>query len=117
VANIQARLKMAAVVARMQHQRLPVQYRVLDTPTCREQAFGGQPLTLGFGLQLTALQPPQQKAHLLKVHQAARVVQGLGQVLALLFTLAATAARQCFKLLERINNVAVAVLVRLVQMV
>jgi hypothetical protein len=68
-------------------------------------------------LQLTALQPPQQKAHLLKVHQAARVVQGLGQVLALLFTLAATAAHQYCKHQPQTSNVAVAVLALLAQAV
>jgi hypothetical protein len=116
VANIQVCLKMAAVVARMQHQRLPVQHRVLDTPTCRAQAYGGQPLIVGFRYQGAQFQPPQHKAHLPKAHQVVRAV-ARHQVLALLFTLAAMAARQYCKPQPQTSNVAVAVLALLAQAV
>jgi hypothetical protein len=105
------------VAAHTQNRRLPALHRVLDTPTCREQALGVQPLTVGFERWVAQPQPPQQKAHLRKAHQAARAVRGLGQVLALLFTLAAAAAHQCFKPQPQTNSVAAVVLVLLAQMV
>jgi hypothetical protein len=52
-----------------------------------------------------------------KAHQAARVVRGLDQVLALLFTLAATAARQSCRPQPQTNNVAAGVLALLARQV
>jgi hypothetical protein len=82
-ANIQVCLKTVAVAARMQHQRLPTQHPVLGTPTCQAQAFGVQPLTVGFGYQGARSQLHRKKAYSLKVHQVAQVV-ARHQVLAVL---------------------------------
>jgi hypothetical protein len=109
---------MAAVAVRMQHPRLPTQHLARDTPTCRAQAFGGQPLIVGFGYQEAHFQPPQQKVYLPKAHRVVRAV-ARHQVLVELqqSSVGATAAHQESNLRQHLSSGEVAVLERLAQLV